>query len=255
MTEWTGNAVPNMALSVHCEIVVNIRHVEMIQTVARVRSLGGAARELGITQPRVSQVLQQVEAKLGRKLFRRSQHGLELTPEGEVFLPYTERITGIYTEAIDAIAALRSTDRENLRIGLSPATSSFIASWFLEQFHRQFPKVHVTLSQMVPPQLRTGLESSALDICISYEQAQRYPFEWETLLEAEFVGLSSSRTNLPPKMTLEDFAKQPLLLRSRLCSTRRALDRSFRRVGIKPNISMEIDDNSALIALVEKGIA
>ncbi|WP_415914366.1 choline sulfate utilization transcriptional regulator [Paraburkholderia sp. J67] len=53
------------------------------ESAARLKSFTAAARELGTTQPAVSQRIVQLEADLGAPLFARGHRGVTLTPEGE----------------------------------------------------------------------------------------------------------------------------------------------------------------------------
>ncbi|MGB3313164.1 MAG: LysR family transcriptional regulator, partial [Albidovulum sp.] len=55
-------------------------------TVAETRNLSVAAAELGLSQPTVSQHLQQLETNLGLKLLRRETRPFGMTPAAEVLL-------------------------------------------------------------------------------------------------------------------------------------------------------------------------
>jgi DNA-binding transcriptional LysR family regulator len=59
---------------------------------ARERSLSGAARKLGTTQPTMSRRLEQFERKLGAVLFQRLPSGLKLTETGRQILDHAERM-------------------------------------------------------------------------------------------------------------------------------------------------------------------
>ncbi len=64
-------------------------------TVVRKGSFTEAAKELGITQPAVSQQISRLEDQLGFALFQRTP-ALELTKTGELFLGYARRIQDAY---------------------------------------------------------------------------------------------------------------------------------------------------------------
>jgi DNA-binding transcriptional LysR family regulator len=56
------------------------------------RSLSGAARALGLTQPTLARHIDELEAALGRRLFSRSPAGLLPTDEALALAPYAETI-------------------------------------------------------------------------------------------------------------------------------------------------------------------
>lgn len=56
--------------------------LSVFESAARLASFTAAARELGSTQPAVSQRVVQLEADLGTPLFERGHRGVTLTPEG-----------------------------------------------------------------------------------------------------------------------------------------------------------------------------
>ena len=62
-----------------------------------------AADALGRTQPAVSQQLRRLEDLVGRPLLVRSPSGVSLTREGELFLPYAERILALGREALSHV--------------------------------------------------------------------------------------------------------------------------------------------------------
>ena len=68
------------------------------EAAARHSSVSGAARELSVTHSAVSHQLRRLEQDLGVRLFRRTNRGLQITPEGESLAP-------VLIESFDRIAA------------------------------------------------------------------------------------------------------------------------------------------------------
>ena len=100
-----------------------------------------AAQALGVTQSAVSREIRQVEQRLGCTLFRRSPRGVELTPDGRLFLEAAQ--AGLQTIG-EAVARLRAQDApRQLTIGCDFA---FSAHWLvprLPEFSAQEPHVDV----------------------------------------------------------------------------------------------------------------
>jgi len=64
-----------------------LRHLRFFSTLADTRHFGDAARDLGMTQPPLSQGLQRLEGHLGVRLFDRSARGVSMTTPGHQLLP------------------------------------------------------------------------------------------------------------------------------------------------------------------------
>ena len=71
---------------------MNVLHMKYALEIARTGSLNKAAANLFVGQPNLSRAIKDLEASLGITIFDRSSKGMILTPEGEVFLDYAEKI-------------------------------------------------------------------------------------------------------------------------------------------------------------------
>ena len=80
--------------------------LKIFLTVARTGNFTCAARELGITQPAVSQSVAQLEKDLGRQLFERGRNEVTLTQQGLVFKSYADKIQYWYGAVSDMFATL-----------------------------------------------------------------------------------------------------------------------------------------------------
>lgn len=65
-------------------------------TVANAKSMNEAARLLFISQPSLSASIRDLEEEIGIELFRRTNRGITLTPEGEEFIGYARQVVEQY---------------------------------------------------------------------------------------------------------------------------------------------------------------
>src|SRR5579871_4051999 len=72
--------------------IPSLRQLRAFEAVARLGSVGGAAREVNISQPGVTQALRALEARLAARLFERSRSGCYVTELGAILLPRVRRI-------------------------------------------------------------------------------------------------------------------------------------------------------------------
>jgi DNA-binding transcriptional LysR family regulator len=76
--------------------IVNLR---IFVAVANCKSFTRAAAVGELTQGAISIRIKRLEKQIGMRLFDRSSQQLQLTAEGEIFLPYVLRILAVYDEA------------------------------------------------------------------------------------------------------------------------------------------------------------
>lgn len=65
-------------------------------TVANANSMNEAARNLFISQPSLSTAIKELEEEIGIELFRRTNRGVSMTPEGEEFIGYAKQVVEQY---------------------------------------------------------------------------------------------------------------------------------------------------------------
>src|SRR6201986_3716116 len=97
---------------------VELRHFAALEAVARTRSFGAAARELGYTQSAVSQQIAQLEKIVGQRLFDRpgGPRRVEPTEAGLLLLRHADAIVARLDAARADIAALAEGAAGTLRV-------------------------------------------------------------------------------------------------------------------------------------------
>lgn len=85
---------------------LSTRHLLAIVALARSGKFVAAAADLGISQPSLSRVIQQVESELGVVLFERATRRVSQTAAGREFIPVAERLLGELQQQTRAIREL-----------------------------------------------------------------------------------------------------------------------------------------------------
>jgi DNA-binding transcriptional LysR family regulator len=112
--------------------------------VAEERSVTRAAARLHISQPALSAKIGVLERTVGRRLFVRRGHGVELSEAGEVFLAYTESALRLLEDGLDAVRTTGSTP-SSVAIGCTPSISLSCMSAVLGRFGKLHPHIGVTV--------------------------------------------------------------------------------------------------------------
>ncbi|MFE2583693.1 LysR substrate-binding domain-containing protein [Streptomyces sp. NPDC059378] len=125
--------------------VPDLGALELLLAVARLGSLGAAARELGITQPAASSRIRSMERRLGLALVDRSPRGSRLTDTGALVTDWARRVVEA-AEAFDAgTQALRDRRDSRLRVAASMTIAEYLLPGWLLALRAQRPDTAVSL--------------------------------------------------------------------------------------------------------------
>jgi DNA-binding transcriptional LysR family regulator len=147
--------------------MVEIHHLRCAVATADAKSFSRAAATLNVKQITLSRRVQQLEDRLGVKLFERSTRGAEITQNGRPFIEQARRI-------ITDIDNLRTTAR-NVSYGLqgrlavgycSPLLSGNLRIAFSDYLAR-FPEVQFDGIEGGPDKIIHGLQSQTMDVGIA----------------------------------------------------------------------------------------
>ena len=98
-------------------------------TVANSNSMNEAARNLFISQPSLSSAIRELEEEIGVELFRRTNRGISVTPEGEEFLGYARQVVEQY-ELIESKYVSKEHTKKKFSVSMQHYT--FAVNAFVE---------------------------------------------------------------------------------------------------------------------------
>ena len=127
-------------------------------TVAHARSMNEAARRLFISQPSLSSAIKELETEIGIDLFRRTNRGVSVTPEGEEFIGYARQVVEQY-QLIESKYVEKENQKKKFSVSMQHYT--FAVNAFVELV-RQYGMdeyefaVHETKTHEVIEDVRNG---------------------------------------------------------------------------------------------------
>jgi LysR family transcriptional regulator, transcriptional activator for dmlA len=138
---------------------------EFFVQLAKLKSLSGAARSLGITPPAATKRLGILEERFGTRLVNRTTRSVSLTPEGETYARYAAQILDQVREMEDAIAGTPSEPRGRLRINATLGFGRTTIAPLVSEFAKRYPHIDV---QFVVTDRPVDLVEGAFDIAIRF---------------------------------------------------------------------------------------
>ncbi len=186
------------------------------EAAARHESYSRAAQEMALTQSAISRQIAALEEYLGQSLFRRTRHGVALTPRGREYASQVaERLLALERDTLNAMSTQGTQGAVHLA-----AVPTFATRWLiprLPQLQALHPDIVVHIETRTRPFLFAGTGFDAALYAGSAEQVSNWAGVQSTLLLHEDVvpvcapGLLRGRC---ARQTPQTVAELPLLQQS-----------------------------------------
>mgnify|MGYP000404864078 CR=1 FL=1 len=165
------------------------QHLVVFQEVIRSGSIGSAAKELGLTQPAVSKIINDVEAYFGIELVVRKNTGVTLTQAGQVMLSWSESITREMKNMVDEMNSMTSNAVVDVSFGFPSLIAFTIMSGMIKKFKEVFPKAQVSMYEAQLSSFLPAIRDGRLDFAIGTlsDEMKLQDLHVEPLFESEFV--------------------------------------------------------------------
>lgn len=237
--------------------VIDDTAMRLLVLIGEHRSLGAAARELGMAQSNASRTLARYERITGLRLVDRTPAGSTLTADGKLVATWAADALHRLDEYARAVTSLTHAAGTHLNVGASQTIAEYLAPRWLAQFHKQYPDVEVTLAVANSKDTLAALEAGRVDIGfietpLPVRNARVNLLATDELALVVAPGHPWARRTRP--VTARELAATGLVVREEGSGTRGTLDAlldDYPRAG--PEV--EVSSNAAVVGSVAAGMA
>ncbi|MEI6573622.1 MAG: LysR family transcriptional regulator [Alphaproteobacteria bacterium] len=148
---------------------LSIRQVEIVEAVARHRSVSKAANELHVTQSALSHALGVIEDGLGVKLFTRAQSGVEPTAYVEPFIARARTLRSVIADTTRELKSKAKQPVRSLTIQCGFRAGVLWVTPALAKVAAQIPELHINISYNVQS-IQSDVERGITDIGLASPQ-------------------------------------------------------------------------------------
>lgn len=110
------------------------------------KSFTKAAEQLGLSPARVSELVRNLEERLGVRLVERTTRSVAATPAGDRLLERLRPLLDEYQAALDSLNEFRSKPAGTLRLTVPPPAADFVLAPLLARFISQYPEIRLDVS-------------------------------------------------------------------------------------------------------------
>ena len=225
---------------------VRLHDLHALSVVVQSGSMAKAAKELGVTQSAVSQMVADLEAALRVRLLDRSTRGVVATIYGSVLIKRSRAALDELRNGLQEIESLTDHATGQVRIGCPESISSAVLPSIAELFFKRYPRAVLDVDDVNFGMLAPLLDRK-IDLVIARggrgfaEQDVSDDLNVETLFEDELVVAAGpqSRWFNSRKIDLADLINERWILTVPGVWNHMLVSEAFRARGLDmPNISM-----------------
>lgn len=231
--------------------MLSLYKLEIFAAVVQSGSFSAAAQRLYMTQPAVSQHIQDLEVSLGTSLFIRGRRGVTMTSQGEKLHDYTQRILQLVAEAESQVTNVENLESGQITIGATPGVSVYLLPTWIHDFRTKYPKLNVSLQTGVTTKNVISVMEHKLDIAIvegELDKIQRKGLGNLTIRPVKMLVVVSADHEWAQRETLsiDMLNDQPFITRQHNSRTRIWIDALLKEHGVTVNIVGEFDNQEAI---------
>ncbi len=231
------------------------------EAVVRIGSFAGAARELGYTQPGVSQQMKAFERELKTTLFAREGRGLKLSEQGEVLASRVGEILAELRATEERIAAVTRLKDARVRVCAFPSANATLVPAAISRLRSRQLGIEIELFEAEPPESLQGLRAGEYDVVVAFR------YDDQPGPEADDPQLTSFPLLKEPMMLMlsddHPLARRKQIELSELrderwvagcVRCRQEFVNACSDAGFSPRIDITTDDNLAVQSYVVSGL-
>ncbi|NLY77934.1 MAG: LysR family transcriptional regulator [Tissierellia bacterium] len=222
-------------------------------------SFSKGAKNLYMTQPAVSQAIQQLEEEVGLRLFTRTPRGVVLTNEGKILFEYVNSAMNLIRAGEAKLVESKNLMSGVLRVGVGDTISRYYLLPCLETFHKEHPNIKLKIINRTTLEICDLLKSGEVDLGICNLPIEDTALNVIKLMDIQdiFVCGEKYKPLTCKKISFKELAELPLILLEDKSNSRQYVEKYILSKGVKIEPEIELGSHDLLLefAKINLGIS
>jgi DNA-binding transcriptional LysR family regulator len=146
---------------------LRLRDLHVLFTVVQSGSMAKAAKQLGVSQPSISEAIAELEATMGVRLLERNSQGATATVYGNALLKRSHVAFDELKQAVRDIETLADPTVGQVRVGCPESIAASILPAIIARMYKQYPRVIADVDAGPTDTMIKDLLNRTLDIVIA----------------------------------------------------------------------------------------
>lgn len=237
---------------------MEFNQLESFVSIVKHNSFSKAAKELYLTQPTISNNIQNLEKELGTTLLDRKSKIITLTDSGQVLYKYTVELINIRDHAKFNISELADKMEGEIHLNASSIPEQYILPYIIKDFTQIYPKVSFSVSNKNSKDVVDDILIGNQNIGIVGAKYNSKMLEYIDFYEDELVLAVANNKNYPncenEYVDMDILFSEKFILRKEGSGTRLLVEQCLSDKGISiddVNIVALIDSNKMIKKMIE----
>lgn len=234
---------------------MNLNHLSYFRVLAKLEHYTQAAEELSITQPSLSHAMATLEKDLGSYLFEKQGRNIKLTKYGRIYFEYVDRALSELERGEKKIRELTNVSTGTIELGYIYT----LGPKFIPQLIKKFTDIDKNkdikflFGQGTTKSLIEGLKEEKFDMIFCSMVENEPDIEFIPIVNEELVLIVSNEHPLSKKESIDltEVGDYSFIGFSKKSGIRPIIENLFNKVDTVPNIVCEVEEDNAVIGLVE----
>lgn len=238
------------------QVRLNLQQLWAFVTLADTGSFGDAAEALGVSQPALSRTIQQIERRLGTRLFDRDTRKLRLTPAGERLEPLARRLIREYQSTFSEFDDFVAGRQGVVRIAALPSVAAMLLPATIVRFRERQPDVRVHIWEDVGRPVHRAVLDGDADIGLATPPPITSDLRYRPLLRDEVVLVCRADDMLAQRDEHQwtVFTTRAFVMSSPETGLRSLIDEALATAGVVAEPLFHCKQPTTIGALVNAGV-
>lgn len=195
-------------------VMPTLKQLRYLAALAAHRHFGRAAAACHVSQPALTQQLQQLEERLGIRLVERARQGVLLTAIGQEIAVRARGVLAAMDDLVETAREAREPGAGPLRLGVIPTIGPYLLPGLVPRLRAALPGLRLNLREDQTARLVAGLGAGELDLLLLALPIEAPAVRTLALFDEPFLVALLKGHPLAAKSAIaeRDLAGEPVLL-------------------------------------------
>jgi DNA-binding transcriptional LysR family regulator len=237
----------------------NLNDLAIFLVACETKNFSQAGRQLHLSQPAISQTINNLEKHFAAKLFFRQGRSVDLTEIGQALRPMAQELVSSARRMEETVSSLQGEVVGEFEIGCSTASGKYLLPNLIARFRRIFPLVRVNVLVTSRDSVMKKLVSGEVAMGVSSRRIEHRDLEYKDFFSDEVILIAPTNHHWAGyrRVYPDDLLDEPMIMREESSGTIEVLKAGLQKHDISfdmLNITMGLGNAEAIEMAAEEGI-